>query len=78
MAYSPGLDKRSSGILRRFAWGMGKPMTKTAVELLEYLPHIIDKKLVCKKCKDKSFCNECVFYGRTKSITSNIKRILRD
>jgi len=77
MAYSPGLDKRSSGILRRFAWGMGKPMTKTTVELLDYLPHIVDKKLICKKCKDKSFCEQCVFYGRKKPIRSTIQQILQ-
>ena len=78
MAYSPGLDKKYSGILRRFAWGMGKPMTKTTIELLEYLPHIVDKKMVCKKCKDKSFCNQCIFYGRKKPISHNIKSILRE
>ena len=45
-------SKRDSGILRRFAWGMGKPMTIATIELLEYLPHIVDKKAVCGKCKE--------------------------
>ena len=78
MAYSPQLDKKYSGVLRRFAWGMGKPMTKATFELLEYLPHLIDKKIVCKNCKDKSFCDQCVFFGRKKPIPANVKRMLRD
>lgn len=78
MAYTPELSKRDSGILRRFAWGMGKPMTKATVELLEYLPHIVDKKAVCGKCRDKSFCKQCVFFGRKKPIGNLVKNMLRD
>ena len=78
MAYTPELSKRNSGILRRFAWGMGKPMTKATEELLEYLPHIINKKVVCKKCKDKSFCDQCIFFGRKKPISDCVQNILRD
>lgn len=77
MAYSPGLDKKYSGILRRFAWGIDKPMTKSTVELLDFLPHIVDKKLICKKCKDKTFCDQCVFRGRLKSIPTHIHRVLK-
>lgn len=78
MAYTPELSKRNSGVLRRFAWGMGKPMTKATVELLEYLPHIIDRKAVCGKCKDKSFCKQCVFFGRRKLVPEHIKSMLQD
>jgi len=69
MAYTPELSKRSSGILRRFAWGLGKPMTKASEELLEYLPHIVDKKIVCSKCRDKTFCKQCIFYGKKKKLS---------
>ncbi|MES0491408.1 MAG: hypothetical protein ABUK01_15545 [Leptospirales bacterium] len=66
MAYTQKLSKRDSGILKHFAWGMGKPMATATIELLEYLPHIVDKKAVCGKCKDKSFSKQCVFFGRKK------------
>lgn len=78
MAYTPELSKRDSGVLRRFAWGMGKPMTKATVELLEFLPHIIDKKKVCGNCRDKSFCKQCVFFGRKKPITKLLKNVLSE
>jgi len=78
MAYTPELSKRDSGILRRFAWGMGKPMTKATIELLEYLPHIVDKKAVCGKCRDKSFCKQCVFFGRKKKVGEKIKFLLQN
>lgn len=78
MAYTPELSKRNSGILRRLAWGMGKPMTKATVEILEFLPHIIDKKKVCGSCRDKSFCKECIFYGRKKPITELLRKMLSE
>jgi len=64
MAYTPEFSRKSSCTLRRIAWAVGKPMTKTAEDIMEYLPAIIDKKIVCKKCRDKTKCNECVFHGR--------------
>jgi len=78
VAYTPELSKRNSGILRRFAWGMGKPMTKATEELLEYLPHIVDKKAVCGKCRDKTFCKKCVFFGRKKPVADLVKQMLRE
>lgn len=64
MAYTPELSQKGSATLRRVAWAAGKPMTKIAEEIMDYLPLILDKKIVCKKCKDKSRCKECIFFGR--------------
>jgi len=64
MTYTPELSKRGSSTLRRIAWAAGIPMTKTAEEIMEFLPLILDKATVCKKCRDKSKCKECTFYGR--------------
>lgn len=76
MAYTPQLDKKYSGILRRFAWAMGKPMTRATVELLDYLPHVFDKKIICKSCKDKTFCDKCIFFGKKQKPSATIKEIL--
>ncbi|MDH4263890.1 MAG: hypothetical protein OEV78_12690 [Spirochaetia bacterium] len=70
MAYTPELSKKGSGILRRFAWATGKPMTKASEELLEYLPHIVNKQVICEQCKDKSFCNQCAFFGERKEVST--------
>jgi len=73
MAYTPELSMKASSTLRRIAWAVGKPMTKTAEDIMDFLPQVIDKKLVCKKCRDKTKCNDCVFYGRVN--TKNAKLI---
>ena len=64
MAYTPELSQIHSATLRRLAWYMGKPMTKslsvlielTAVKMAEMKP---DE--VCSKCRDKSICEVCPF-----------------
>ncbi len=64
MAYTPELSQRGSGTLRRLAWHLQKPMTKslemlvelTAVKMAEVRPGE-----VCSKCKYDSFCDECPF-----------------
>ena len=61
MAYTPELSYRSSCTLRRIAWALGKPMTKTIEEVFDYLPEIMDKAAVCNNCRDKSKCNDCSF-----------------
>lgn len=70
---------KASSTLRRIAWAVGKPMTKTAEDIMDFLPQIIDKKTVCKRCKDKSKCDDCVFYGRVdKKNAVLIKSIIKD
>lgn len=61
MPYTPGLSERSCCTLRRVAWAMQIPMTRAMEEIFSCLPGIIDKKVVCAACKDKSRCKECYF-----------------
>jgi len=69
MAYTPELSQKGSATLRRLAWYMRKPMTKS----LEMLIELIAIKMaevrpgeVCNKCKDDSICEVCPFSnGRT-------------
>jgi hypothetical protein len=61
MAYTPELSGKSSCTLRRIAWALGVPMTKAIEEVIDYLPHILDRNKVCKSCRDKTRCSECIF-----------------
>ncbi|MDB4444302.1 hypothetical protein N9174_03090 [bacterium] len=64
MAYTPELSQIGSATLRRLAWYMGKPMTKTlemligltAVKMAEVRPGE-----VCSKCRDDTICEICPF-----------------
>ena len=64
MAYTPELSSYQSCTLRRIAWAIDLPMTKTLSEVIEYVGNIIDNKRVCAACKDKSRCMLCAFKGR--------------
>ena len=65
MAYTPELSQKGSATLRRLAWHLRKPMTKslemliemTAMKLAELKPGE-----VCKRCKDDSICEVCPFH----------------
>ena len=61
MAYTPELSQAYSGILRRIAWALETPMTKAIEEVLDHTAKAIDNNKVCDACRDKSFCNYCVF-----------------
>ena len=61
MAYTPELSYRSSCTLRRIAWALNIPMTKTLERIFEHLPEILDRKKVCEGCRDKTRCDDCVF-----------------
>ncbi|MES0489506.1 MAG: hypothetical protein ABUK01_05895 [Leptospirales bacterium] len=79
MAYTPEFSMKASSTLRRIAWAVGKPMTKTAEDIMDFLPQVIDKKLVCKRCRDKSKCKDCVFFGRVdRKNAVLIKSIIKD
>ena len=64
MAYTPELSQIGSATLRRLAWYLQKPMTKslemliqmTATKMAEMRP-----EEVCKRCRDDSICRECPF-----------------
>jgi malate synthase len=61
MAYTPELSQKSSSMLRRIAWAVGKPMTITMEMIFEELPAFIKKQEICSKCRDKSLCSGCGF-----------------
>jgi len=65
MAYTPQLSQIGSATLRRLAWYLQKPMTKS----LEMLIELTATKMaevkpgeVCSKCKDDSICEWCPFH----------------
>ena len=69
MAYTPELSQIGSATLRRMAWHMGKPMTKS----LELLIEMTATKMaeirpgeVCSKCRDNSICEICPFNSQPK------------
>ena len=64
MAYTPELPQISSATLRRFAWYVGKPMTKSLEMLIELTAMKMAEMRpgeVCSKCKDDSICEICPF-----------------
>jgi recombinational DNA repair protein RecR len=61
MAYTPELSYKSSCTLRRIAWALNSPMTKTLERIFEHLPEILDREKVCEGCRDKTRCDDCVF-----------------
>jgi len=63
MAYTPDLDRPAVATLRRIAWSLNKPMTKTMNALIIKLPKLMDKENVCASCRDPSACNICGFNG---------------
>ena len=70
MAYTPELSLKGSATLRRLAWYMGKPMTRTLGIILESAAKGIKENrpgAVCLACKDKSKCADCVFEPNTQT-----------
>jgi len=61
MAYTPELSQKSSCSLRRIAWALGVPMTDAIEMVFDHILRIVDREKVCKMCRDKSRCDECVF-----------------
>ena len=61
MAYTPELTQFHSASLRRIAWALKKPMTKTLAAIIDNLIAIIDPGKICEACKDKSDCQNCMF-----------------
>jgi len=61
MAYTPEFSHNEAAVVRRIAWAMGLPMTKTLSAIIELAIRCSDKALICGKCKDRSFCRDCPF-----------------
>ena len=53
MAYTPELSYKSSCTLRRISWALGVPMTQGIDLVFDYLPRILDRKMVCQGIKGK-------------------------
>ena len=62
MAYTPELSQVHSNILRRIAWALEKPMTKTMANIIDNLAKRLNREKVCVACKDRSWCPDCPFY----------------
>lgn len=61
MAYTPELSHEASCTLRRIAWSLNEPMTKTMEWIFTELVRFIPSKAICEACKDKSKCSCCSF-----------------
>ena len=61
MAYTPELSDQSSCTLRRIAWALGLPMTQAIERVFEHLAETLDRKKVCRGCRDKTRCGDCAF-----------------
>jgi len=61
--YSPAITDQATIALRRLAWAIGKPMTKTASALIENVLSFVDPAAICAKCRDTSKCEDCFFSG---------------
>ena len=64
MAYTPQLSDAASATLRRIAWALDKPMTRTMNTIFIKLPNLMDRTKVCDSCRDPSACNICGFNGK--------------
>ena len=60
MAYTPELTQKSSAVLRRIAWALGKPMTRTMEEIMDFMAKKLCSDKVCENCRDKR-CEACPF-----------------
>ncbi len=62
MAYTPELSQKQSATLRRIAWALGRPMTKTMGLIMDDVVERVEKQRVCAQCRDSSFCKRCLFH----------------
>jgi len=63
VAYTPELTESGSATLRRIAWALDKPMSKTLNAIFEKIPSMMDREKVCESCRDPSACSICGFNG---------------
>jgi recombinational DNA repair protein RecR len=64
--YTPQFSPRATISVRRFAWALGVPMTKTVDHIIKLLPTLVNPSSVCQSCKDPSSCAICVFCPKDK------------
>ena len=70
MAYTPELTIKYSGTLRRIAWAFEVPMTKAMEGILQQAAMYMDHERICATCRDKSFCQECLFCNNQQTLES--------
>ena len=66
MSYTPQLSNAASSTLRRIAWSLNKPMTKTMEWIFTDLIKFIPSGAVCEACKDPTKCSHCPFSNQGK------------
>lgn len=59
MIYCPRISPRSLCRLRRIAWAVNRPMTKTLDRLIDAACRRINAHSVCNACRDPSTCELC-------------------
>ena len=64
MAYTPSLPRKYSSTLRRIAWARNEPMTRTIQIVIEGYSKSVERDWICRSCRDKTKCNECIFNGK--------------
>ncbi len=72
MAYTPELSLKSSQTLRRIAWALDKPMTKSLETVIQNITMFIDREKICSKCRDNSICQECVFNEQNHKVCNQV------
>lgn len=77
LVYTPRLSSRHSDIIRRISWAFNIPMTKVLKHMVKLSSTFIDKKTVCKNCKDKSFCSDCIFMNKPRTKLPGKKLLLK-
>lgn len=77
LVYTPRLSKKNSETVRRISWGFKIPMTKVLANLIELGATFIDKRNICKECKDKNFCEDCIFKSKPRTKLPVKKLILK-
>ena len=73
--YTPQFSALGSVSVRRFAWAVGKPMTKAMDSIIQLLPFIMEPEKVCAACKDKTKCQNCAFHVRQLSEEEQIAKL---
>jgi len=71
MSYTPELNAKYSGTLRRIAWAFGIPMTRAIEGIFDHASKYIDREKVCDACRDDSFCKQCPFNHNDKNAQVN-------
>jgi hypothetical protein len=59
--YTPQFSTPATIAVRRLAWAMDCQMTQAIDKMIRLLPEVFDSGIVCRRCKDSSKCQSCVF-----------------